>query len=120
MLFAQCGCWFWKEEGLIKMEGFLFSGMDTFVCMTLHAEEVSLDRKSFLVGGINWEEVIRKAAHGGNNCQYVEGGGEMHGCISNIRYNADGAWHVGAGSERIVCANIKCTHVLRVLLPKSY
>lgn len=57
------------EGGRVNKNGrlfFFFPGMDTFLCMMLHAEEVRLDRKSFLVGGINWEEVIRKAAHGGN------------------------------------------------------
>lgn len=55
---------------------------------------------------------------GKHNCQYVEGGGEMHRYISNISYNGDGGWHVGTGREQIGCANIKCTNVLQRLLPK--
>lgn len=42
----------------------------------------------------------------------------MHRCVSDIKYNRDGGWHVGAGREQIVCASIKHTHVLQLLLPK--
>lgn len=57
---------------------------------------------------------------GKHNHQYVEGGGETHRRVSDIKYNRDGGWHVGAGREQIGCANIKHTHVLQLVLPKLH